>query len=125
MDRLIAKLESGIRPDKTSSIIIVAEGDESGGAYQLAQQVKERFDYYDIRVSILGHMQRGGTPSALDRVLASRLGVSAVDALRAGERNQMVGMVNEKITFTLFEQAIKQHKAIDEELLALADVLSI
>ncbi|MEN8927819.1 MAG: 6-phosphofructokinase, partial [Flavobacteriales bacterium] len=84
VDKLIAKLESGRRKSKTSGIVIVAEGDDAGGAFEIARKVKEKFDFYDTRVSVLGHLQRGGKPSARDRVLASQLGFSAVESLLAG-----------------------------------------
>ncbi|MDB4089063.1 6-phosphofructokinase [Flavobacteriales bacterium] len=125
MDKLIAKLEAGRRKSKTSGIVIVAEGDESGGAFEIAKQVKEKFDFYDIRVSILGHMQRGGKPSVRDRVLASQLGFSAVENLLAGETNKMVGMVNNVVVLTPFEKAIKHNKELNPNLLKLVEVLSI
>ncbi len=122
---LIAKLERGRRANKTSGIIIVAEGDEAGGAYEVARQVKEKFDYYDTRVTVLGHIQRGGSPTAMDRVLASRLGNEAVTALLAGRKSEMVGIVNRQVVFTPFEKATKHHTDINPELLNLAEVLSI
>lgn len=122
---LITKLEHGIRANKTSQIIIVAEGDEGGGAYEVARKVKEKFDYYDTRVVVLGHIQRGGSPTAMDRVLASRLGNEAVKALIKGRSNEMVGMVNKLVTFTPFEKATKHHQTINPELLNLAEELSI
>lgn len=122
---LILKLEEGIRANKTSAIIIVAEGDESGGAYEVAKKVKERFNYYDTRVTVLGHIQRGGSPTAMDRVLASRLGNEAVKALLAGRKNELIGIVNKQITYTPFDKATKHHKYINQELLNLAEVLGI
>ena len=125
ISELIEKLERGRRANKTSGIIMVAEGDQSGGAYQVAEKIKERFDYYDIRVSILGHMQRGGSPSAMDRVLASRLGYEAVLALKEGRKGEMIGIVDKKVTYTPFEKAIKHHIKVNQSLLTLIDVLSI
>lgn len=122
---LITKLEHGIRANKTSQIIIVAEGDEGGGAYEVARKVKEKFDYYDTRVVVLGHIQRGGSPTAMDRVLASRLGNEAVKALIKGRGNEMVGIVNRQVIFTPFEKATKHHQTINLELLNLAEELSI
>lgn len=122
---LIAKLQRGIRANKTSGIIIVAEGDEEGGAYQVAKKVKEKFNHFDTRVVVLGHIQRGGSPTAMDRVRASRLGHEAVKALLNGRKNELVGIVNKQITFTPFEKATKHHKTINQELLDLAEILSI
>ena len=125
INKLIAKLEAGRRKSKTSGIVIVAEGDDTGGAFEIAKKVKEKFDYYDTRVSILGHLQRGGKPSAKDRVLASQLGFSAVENLLKGETNQMVGIVNNQLVLTAFDKAIKYNKNLDSNLLKLVDVLSI
>ncbi len=122
---LIAKLQNGIRANKTSGIIIVAEGDDGGGAYKVAQKVKEKFNYFDTRVVVLGHIQRGGSPTAMDRVRASRMGHEAVQALIEGRKNEMVGIVKGQITFTPFENATKHHIEINQELLNLAEVLSI
>ncbi|MEI7801337.1 MAG: 6-phosphofructokinase, partial [Bacteroidota bacterium] len=97
---LISILEKGWKRNKSSSIVVVAEGDEAGGAYSIAKKVKEHFDYYDTRVSILGHMQRGGNPTCMDRVLASRLGVAAVEALIDGKENVMVGVNHRDIEYT-------------------------
>ncbi len=125
IDALIEKLERGRRENKTSGIVIVAEGDDAGGAYKVAEKVKQQFKHYDVRVSILGHMQRGGSPSAMDRILASRLGHAAVAGLLNGRKNEMVGVINGKITYTPFEKAIKHHKSVNRNLLNLAEVLSI
>lgn len=121
---LIAKLERGRRANKTSGIIIVAEGDQSGGAYNVAKAIKERFDHYEIRVSVLGHMQRGGSPSAMDRVLASRLGFESVKALQQGKTNIMVGVIDKNVVHTPFEKAVKHHVGINNTLLELVEVLS-
>ena len=125
INKLIAKLESGRRKSKTSGIVIVSEGDDAGGAFEIARKVKEKFDFYDTRVSVLGHLQRGGKPSARDRVLASQLGFSAVEKFMAGETNKMVGMVNNKVVLTPFEKAIKYNKELNPNLLKLVEVLSI
>ena len=125
IDELIAKLEKGRRANKTSGIIIIAEGDDTGGAYEVAKKIKEKFNYYDIRVSILGHMQRGGSPTAIDRVLASQLGFEAVNALLNAHKNKMVGMVDKQVVFTPFEKAIKHHDQLNPQLLHLVEVLSI
>lgn len=125
INKLLAILERGWKRKKSSSIVIVAEGDDSGGAYEVAKQVKENFPHYDTRVSILGHIQRGGSPSAVDRVLGSRMGLSAVEALKDGKRNEMIGIVNNKIHYTPFEFAIKHHDELNTELLNLAEILSL
>ncbi len=125
IDHLIAKLEADFRQDKNSAIIIVAEGDDFGGANQVAEAVKQRFDKFDIRVSILGHIQRGGSPSAYDRVLASQLGFEAVNALVAGKSGVAVGLVNNEIVFTPFESAIKHHLQLNQNLLRMAEILSL
>jgi 6-phosphofructokinase 1 len=124
IDALIEKLKKGLRNNKMSSIIIVAEGDDSGGAYEVQKQILQHFDCFDTRVSILGHIQRGGSPSAQDRVLASRMGVAAVEALIAGRKNEMIGIVNNQIKYTPFEQSIKHHLSVNRNLLDLAEVLS-
>jgi 6-phosphofructokinase 1 len=125
IDALLEKLRVGLRNNKMSSIIIVAEGDDSGGAYEVQKHIQQHFDCFDIRVSILGHIQRGGSPSAQDRVLASRMGVAAVEALAQGKKNEMIGIVNGEIKYTSFEQSIKHHLSINRNLLELAEVLSL
>jgi len=125
INELIQKLEKGIRQNKTSGIIIVAEGDDAGGAFTVAQKVKERFDHYDTRVAILGHIQRGGSPSCFDRVLASRMGYEAINALLAYKRNVMIGIVNQKINYVPFSQAIKHHTDINWEMIRMANILAI
>lgn len=125
MDKLIQKLEKGRRSNKTSGIIIVAEGDDSGGAYKVAEHIESTFSYYEVRVSILGHIQRGGSPSAYDRVLASRLGGKAVEFLLKGHSSCMLGIVNNEIKVTPFEQSIKHNQKLQTGLLELVDILSI
>lgn len=110
---------------KTSSIVVVAEGDEEGGAFALARRVKERFAHYDIRVTVLGHVQRGGAPSVSDRELASRLGTAAVEGLLAGRNAEMAGMVNGSVTFMPLREAVIGRKALDEEVLRVLTILSI
>lgn len=125
-DRDLIKL---IRPEsgrkKTSMIIIVAEGDEGGGAFAIAEKVKNEFKDFDIRVSILGHLQRGGSPSAIDRVNASRLGHAAVEALLDDQKSVMVGLVNNEITLVSFRRAVKLHKDVNRNLIELAKILSV
>ena len=113
------------RRDKSSKIIIVAEGEEAGGAFEVGKLIKEKFPNYDTRVSVLGHIQRGGRPSCMDRVLASRVGVAAVEALLAGHKNEMVGVINGDIAFTQFEMAIKHNVEINPNYLKIVDILSL
>jgi len=110
---------------KSSNIIIVAEGDKGGGAFTLAEQVKSDFPEFDIRVSILGHLQRGGSPSAIDRVNASRLGHGAVEALLDGQQSVMVGISNGEIVLVSFRRAVKLHKDVNHNLVELARILSV
>lgn len=124
IDQLIEKLKIGRAHKKTSSIIIVAEGDDGGGAHELARKVKEKFTSYETKVTVLGHVQRGGSPTAADRVLASQLGKAAVEALLAERKNEMVGIINRKVAYTSFEKAVKHHQKINLELLNLAEVLA-
>lgn len=126
VDGLVTRLESG-RKDKASKIIIVAEGDEIGGAFNVGEVLKKKFPAYDIRVSVLGHIQRGGKPSCMDRVLASRLGVAAVEGLLNGQSGEMVGLKNKEIIFTPFEHAIKHidAKEISAAWLKLVEILSL
>lgn len=113
------------RREKTSKIIIVAEGDDAGGAFEIAAAVKDRFPGIDTRVSILGHIQRGGPPSCMDRVLASRLGIAAVEALRDGRKGEMIGLVNGKIHYTPFSKAIKHISEASPELVKIVEILSL
>lgn len=124
IDALIKKLETGWNRHKSSSIIVVAEGDDEGGAIEVARKVKEKFDEYDTRITILGHIQRGGTPTCIDRVRASVFGAEAVKALLAGRFNQAVGKVSGNIVFTPFEEAIKHHNELNQNLLELVEILS-
>ena len=113
------------RRKKTSSLIIVAEGDEEGGAFALAEKVKQDFKNYDIRVTVLGHLQRGGSPTAIDRVNASRLGSAAVEALLDDQKSVMVGLQNDEIVLVPFRKAVKLHKDVNRDLVTLAEVLSV
>jgi len=124
IDELIETLEKGFRKNKRSGVIIVAEGDDAGGAFEVAQKVKEKYSHYDTRVTILGHIQRGGSPSSFDRILSSTLGYEAVNALLAGRRGEMVGIINRQVVFTPFEKAVKHHKNINKDLLEMARILS-
>lgn len=121
---LLRRLEEKKR-EKRSKIIMVAEGDEAGGAFSVAKVIQEHFqDQFDIRVSILGHMQRGGSPSCMDRVLASRMGFSAVENMREGESGCMVGIVDKKVVLTPFAQAVKHIQEMNPEMLRMIEILS-
>jgi 6-phosphofructokinase 1 len=122
--KLIDRLKAS-RKDKSSKIIIVAEGDESGGAYKVAEILKEFFPQFDMRVSILGHMQRGGSPSCMERVNASIMGYNAVQALLQGKHGVMIGIVNKQVTFTPFEKAIKHTQALNADMLKMMEILSV
>lgn len=121
---LMEMLGKGWERKKSSMIVVVAEGEVIGGAYKIAEKVKSKFTHYDIRVSVLGHMQRGGSPSCLDRVLGSRMGVAAVEALLAGRVQIMIGIVNNHIHYTSLEKAVKHNQDIDMNLLRLGEILS-
>ena len=123
VEKLDELLGSG-RRQKSSNLIIVAEGDEEGGAYALAERCKKKYPNYDIRITVLGHLQRGGSPSAFDRVSASRLGFAAVEALTDDQKSVMVGIQNNKITLVPFRKAVKLHKDVDRSLLEISEILS-
>ncbi|MDR0872789.1 MAG: 6-phosphofructokinase [Prevotellaceae bacterium] len=125
VDQLQELIANGFRKSKNSSIVLVAESEVTGGAQGVAERVKREYPQYDVRVSILGHIQRGGSPTAQDRILASRMGVSAVDALLDGQRNAMVGIVNDEIVLIPFTKAIKDDKPVDKTLLDVVRILSI
>jgi len=122
---LKAMIEGGNIRKKSSNIIIVAEGDEEGGAFAIAEKVKGEFKDYDIRVSVLGHLQRGGSPSAIDRVNASRLGHAAVEALIDDQKSTMVGIANNEVVLVPFRRAVKLHKDVNHSLVDLARILSV
>ena len=125
VDELICTLEKGRKNKKTSSIVVVAEGNKSGNAIRLADKVNERYKNYETRVTVLGHLQRGGSPSCLDRVLASELGVAAVEGLLNGEKDVMVGSLNSEITYTPLEEALSKRKQLNPNMLRIAKILSI
>ena len=126
LDRLLESLKKSKRSGKTSSIVVVSEGDKIGkNVFELAEYVSDNLPDYEARVSVLGHMQRGGSPSCFDRVLASRLGVKAVEELLDGKSNQMVGLVNNKVVTSDIEKAIKTSHDINRELLRISDILSV
>jgi 6-phosphofructokinase 1 len=113
------------RKNKSSRIIIVAEGDKDSDAFSVADKVKDRFPHYDVRVSVLGHIQRGGSPTCMDRVLASRLGVAAVEGLLEGRKGEMVGLSGGSITYTDFTKATKHIDHLNPNLLKIVDILSL
>lgn len=124
-DELINELERGSNSKKSSSLVVVAEGSQPGRSYQIAKEVTEKFNHYDTKVTILGHTQRGGSPTVADRVLASRLGVAAVESLLSGRSGIMVGIVNNKIHYTPFDKAIKNVNNLDDEMVRIAKILSL
>ncbi|MEC8323871.1 MAG: 6-phosphofructokinase [Bacteroidota bacterium] len=126
LDRLLESLQKSRKTGKSSTIVLVAEGDKTGNnVFELRDYVEENLEGYDVRVSVLGHMQRGGAPSCFDRVLASRMGVKAVESLMAGKKNVMVGTINNKLELYPIEKAVKGHSKIDEELLRVSDILNV
>lgn len=124
-EQLYEKLMAGEETSKKSNLVVVAEGSKIGGVSELAKKVAERTSYFDIKVTILGHLQRGGAPSYFDRVLASKMGVAAVEGLMEGKNDAMVGILNNKIVFNSFDTIMTQHHAIDEEALRIAKILTI
>lgn len=121
---LVTRLKNK-RKSKNSKIIIVAEGDEAGGAFTIAEKIGKELPEYDMRVTVLGHIQRGGNPSAMDRVNSSRIGFAAVEALIQGKHGVMIGIVDKRITYTPFEKAIKHTEVLDADLIRMLEILSI
>ena len=124
VDQLARFMERGIRKSKKSCIVIVSESPKCGALYY-AERVKNEFPNYDVRVSILGHLQRGGRPTAHDRILASRTGVGAIDAIMQGQRNVMVGVRNNEVVYVPLSEAIRSDKPFDKKLITVLDELSI
>ncbi|HMG91849.1 MAG TPA: 6-phosphofructokinase [Chryseolinea sp.] len=124
-DELYALLEVGGKTNKKSNLVVVAEGSKIGDAHSLAKQVKERSDYFDIKVTVLGHLQRGGAPTYFDRVLASHMGVGAIEGLLKGVDDSMVGIRDRKIVFNKYDDIMTKHHEIDSEALRIAKILSI
>ena len=127
-DTAIKDLIEGLKvgqQKKSSSIVIVAEGDKNGGAYDVAQMVKQELTSYDVKVTILGHLQRGGSPSAFDRILGSRLGFAAVNALIAGENQKMVGLRGNAVQLTELQDALTHPFKLEDDLMQMAEILSI
>ncbi|WP_108866822.1 6-phosphofructokinase [Aquimarina aquimarini] len=125
LDRLLESLKRSKRSGKASSIVVVSEGDKTGkNVFELADYVTENLPDYDVRVTVLGHMQRGGSPSCFDRTLASRLCVKAVELLLDGKKNVMVGIIDNKISATSFDVGLQEDHGINKELLRISDILS-
>jgi 6-phosphofructokinase 1 len=124
-DQLKTLIDNGFRKSKNSAIVLVAEDPATGGAMGLAERVKNEYPQYDARVTILGHIQRGGSPTAADRILASRLGAAAVEALKEGQRNVMVGVKNGELVYTPFCQALSKTKSVKQSNVELVKILSI
>lgn len=125
VDQLEEFINNGFRKSKNSSIVLVAESEITGGAMHYAERVKNEYPQYDVRVTILGHLQRGGRPTAHDRIIASRMGVASIQALMEGQRNVMIGIENDQIVYVPFTKAIKNDKPIDRELVSVLNELSI
>lgn len=126
LDRLVESLKRSKASGKSSSIVVIAEGEKTGNsAFELKEYFDKNMPEYDVRVSILGHMQRGGSPSCFDRVLASRLGVKAVEVLLEGKSNYMVGLIKDEIALTPLELAVKGKSQINQELIKVSDIVSI
>ena len=126
LDRLLESLKKSRKSGKSSSLVIVSEGDKTGkNVFELADYIEANLPQYEVRVSVLGHMQRGGSPSCFDRVLASRLGVKAVELLLEGKQNIMVGLVNNEVATTPIDKAVKGNHSINKELLRMSDILSV
>ncbi len=125
MQDLFGTFKRAEKAGKSSSIVVVAEGEEMGNIFEIAEQTKKEFPEFDIRVAVLGHIQRGGSPSCADRVLASRLGFGAVLGLMEGRNNVMAGLRSNKLVYTPIEEAIKKHNEINKDLLTLSEILAI
>jgi 6-phosphofructokinase 1 len=126
IDDLINSLEVAAKKNKTSTIVIVAEGDRNGGAYNVAKRVKSKFDFYDTKVTILGHLQRGGKPSSFDRVLASRLGYTAINLLLQGESRRVVGIRGTSVQHIDLKESIENKSArLSEDMVTMAKILAL
>lgn len=125
IEDLVQQLRQSVKRKKLFSLVIVAEGHPLGGAMQIAEKVSAQFDYYDTKVAIIGHLQRGGSPTAADRILASRLGHGAVEALLTGRHGEAIGIKNNEIMFTPFDQAIRQDKRFPQDLIEMLGILGL
>ncbi len=125
IDELIDKLETGAQHKKSSSLVVVAEGGKSGNAMEIAEKVKQQFSHYDTKVTVLGHVQRGGTPSCTDREMAGKLGVAAVESLLMGQTGVMVGIINNNVAITPFEDVVVTKKPISLETFRINEILAV
>ena len=125
IEDLIKTFRRAEKAGKSSSIVVVAEGEELGNIFEISEKTKEQFPDFDIRVAVLGHIQRGGSPSCADRVLASRLGYGAVIGLMKGKNNVMAGLRSNQLVFTPIEEAIKKHNEINKDLVSISEILAI
>ena len=127
VDQLAAFIERGKRKSKNSAIVLVSEAQKNGvgGAMYYAERIRNEYPQFDARVTILGHLQRGGMPSAYDRILASRMGYAAIEALMEGQRNVMIGIKNDEIVYVPISKAVKMNKPINQELISVLNVLSM
>ncbi len=124
-DQLAELIDQGFRKSKNSSMVLVTESEITGGAMKLAERVKKQYPSYDVRVTILGHLQRGGSPTAQDRILASRMGIAAIQAFQENQRNVMIGIRENEIVYVPFKRAIKKEREISDELLEVLRISSI
>ena len=125
VEELVGRLTKAAQRGKLFSVVVVAEGNQNGDAAEMAAAVKEKLDLYETKVTVIGHLQRGGSPTCQDRMLASRLGHAAVEALLVGKGNTTVGIVNNQVVFTPFAEAIAGEKAIDSALTRMAVILGM
>lgn len=125
IEELVDKLKINAKRSKLFSLVIVAEGNKLGSADEIAKQISSRFKHYETRVAVIGHLQRGGSPSSADRVLSSRLGYAAVKGLLSGKRGVMAGIINDKVVYTDFEEAIYKKKSPDPDLVKMAEILAL
>lgn len=124
LDKFVKQLQLSSRRKKLFNMVVVAEGNQNGDAMQIAKYIEDKYDI-SSKVTIIGHLQRGGSPSAFDRLLASRLGYKAVTALLEGEKNIAIGLKNQEVSYTSFEDAIKKKKSMDQDLVAMSNILSL
>lgn len=124
LDNLIQRLDEGKKLYKTSSIVIVAEGNKYGNAYKIAEDVREVYKDYEIKVTILGHLQRGGSPTAIDRIVASRLGMGAIEAIKSQQFNVVVGIVKNKISYSSIHDVIHEDQFIAKKIMEINSVIS-
>jgi 6-phosphofructokinase 1 len=125
VEDLITNLENAQKRKRLFSLVIVAEGSKIGNAYELSEKIQNRFEKLETKVTVIGHLQRGGSPTMVDRVLASRLGFEAVNSIIYGERSKMIGLLDDEITLTPFEKAINNPKLPEERMIHMAEILSL